>query len=192
MEKAYTYAWHINQFIAAKREAERFLNSLNDPFFLRRPGKKTWSIAECYSHQINFGEIYFQTIQKGLNSNHELTEATDPDQEFKPRWFWKLAELFFEPPYKMKVKTFEPFEPDTLSGLTRKDILSDFTDLQGRFIAQIEKAEQENINLNKIKVPNPILPYLKMTLSECYSLAGAHQRRHQWQAQQILKMLEYS
>lgn len=192
MEKAYTYSWHIEQFTAAKQEAEQFILSLNDPSFLQRPGKNIWCIAECYSHQINFGDIYFQTIQKGLNSNHETIDPADTEKKFKPRWFWKLTESFFEPPYKMKVKTLEPFEPDTVSNLTREKILSEFTDLQDRFINQLKETEQENINLNRIKVPNPVFSYLKMTLSECYSLAGAHQRRHQWQAQQILKMLNNS
>ncbi len=190
MGKTYTYSWHIEQFTTAKQEAEEFIHSLNDSSFLQRPGKNTWSIAECYSHLINFGEVYFQTIQEGLNSNNELIDLADTEREFKPRWFWKLAESFFEPPYNIKVKTFEPFEPDTVSGLSRDNLLTEFTDLQDCFINQLRKAEQENIHLNRIKVRNPIFTFLKMTLSECFSLAGVHQRRHQWQAQQVLKTLD--
>lgn len=189
MTKSYSYSSYINQFRTAKQQAEKFILSLDKITFLQRPGENTWCIAECYSHLINFGEIYYRTIQDGLENITNKPVAKDIRMEFPPRWFWKLAVSFFEPPYKVKVNTFAPFEPDTVSVLTKENILDKFIELQDRFIMQLEKAELQRLELNGIKVQHPMFAFLKMTLSECYAIAGAHQRRHQWQAEQVLDML---
>lgn len=186
MTQPYTYSWYINQFRTARQQAEEFILSVDGQVFLQRPNKNSWCIAECYSHLINFGKIYYETIKNGLKND---TKTANPDQPFKPRWLWRKVVSFFEPPYKIKVKTFEPFEPEDTTDLNKDYILDEFVGLQNLFISQLENAEQQDIDLNRVKVGNPMLTLLKMTISECYAVTDAHQRRHQWQAQQIMSML---
>lgn len=183
----YTYSSFILQFQQAKDEAEKLISALDEYTFLKRPEQDTWCIAECFSHLINFGKIYLDTIQRGYDTHAPSKTGDSPD--FPPRIYWKWIIAWFEPPYNIKVKTFSPFEPDPVSGYTRYQVLENFTDLQERFITQLKQANQQGHDLGNVYVNNPIFSFVKMTLSECYAVTSAHQRRHIWQARQILRML---
>lgn len=185
--RPYTYASFIYQFDRAKDTAAELILSIDEYTFLSRPAPETWCIAECFSHLNNFGKIYLDTIRQGIDA--DAPSGAEADSPFPPRFYWKWIIDWFEPPYKIKVKTFRPFEPEPVSGFTRQQVLKDFTDLQDRFIAQLEQTKQQGYDLGMIKVQNPIFTFVGMRLSECYAVVTAHQRRHFWQTRQILKIL---
>lgn len=189
MKTSYTYSAYINQFRTAKKEAEEFILSLDKTTFLLRPNENSWCIAECYSHLNNFGRIYYNSMQEMFDHTGVKPVASKNIEQFSPRLHWKLAASFFEPPYRIKIKTFAPFKPDAISEFTKEGILNGFVELQESYIAQLEKAELQQLDINRLFIRNPIFSFLKMTFSECYSIVGAHQRRHQWQAEQVLDML---
>lgn len=81
-------------------------------------------------------------------------------------------------------------KPDSVEGFNRTKLLGDYTGLQDRFIAGLEKGLHHHIDLDTVKVEHPVFPLFKLNLAECFALAEVHQRRHQWQAEQTLKMLE--
>lgn len=190
MSERYSYSWFISQFRTAREQAENFILPLDSYSFFQRPSENTWCVAECYSHLINFGEIYLDTIREALDGDIRTLSDGETEGEFRPRLLWRTVVAFFEPPYRIKVGTFAPFEPDGVSDVTKEEIIENFTDLQDRFIAQLENAEHQRLDLTSIKVRNPIFSFLKMTPAECYAVADAHQRRHLWQAEQVLTMLE--
>lgn len=189
MTNLYSYNWYISQFRTARQQAESFISGLDEQVFLQRPAEDTWCIAECYHHLIKHGEIYFDIMQNGLDAHVGEAAGVDIDRPFKPRWVWKGIVSFFEPPYKFRVKTLKPFIPAAAGELTKDGVLEGFADLQVRFISQLEEARRQQVGLNSVKVRNPVFRFLKMTLSECYAILNAHQRRHQWQARQILALL---
>ena len=183
----YTYSSFIQQFEQAKGQATELILSLDDYTFLSRPAPDTWCVAECFSHLYNFGTIYLGTIQQGFEAH--TPSGAEPEMAFPPRFYWKWIARWFEPPYRIKVKTFPSFEPEPVAGYTRHQLLKEFTDLQNQFITQLEKARDERYDLGEIRVKNPVFTFVKMKLSECYTVATVHQRRHFWQAKQILKTL---
>jgi len=81
-------------------------------------------------------------------------------------------------------------KPVDTSGYSRMELLDEYLNLQNRLIVELENAHQKNVHLGRSKVSHPIFPIIKMTLSECFLLLEAHQRRHQWQAEQTLNMLK--
>lgn len=80
-------------------------------------------------------------------------------------------------------------EPEPVSDYNRMELLDEYINLQDQFIAQLEKGRHQHIDLQAVTISHPILPFITMTLSECFALAEAHQRRHQWQAEQTLEAL---
>ncbi|MCW9707848.1 DinB family protein [Fodinibius salsisoli] len=188
MHLPYSYSWYIQQFKKAKDTSETFLLSVDDRDFLRPPADDQWAIAECYDHLIKFGYLYLQNMEPALAANYTTTDNLQ--QPFKPRWITRKVISFFAPPYKMKVKTFTQMKPAPVSGYNRMELLNDYISLQDRLIAELEKGQQQQTNLGAVMVEHPIFSILKMTLSECFAIVEVHQRRHQWQAEQTLKMLE--
>ena len=183
-----TYTSLIHQFKTAKQQAEDFILSVEDErSFLRRPDRDTWCMAECFSHLIKHGNIYLETIRKGLSSSPaKQTKATT----FEAGFFWGWIINGLEPPYNFRIKTLRPFEPASVSGLSRETVLHDFKVLQDNLIEQLGQARDKGYDLDRIRVGNPIFSFLKMSISDCFLVVGAHQRRHLWQAQKIRKRLE--
>jgi hypothetical protein len=187
MDLRYSYNWYIQQFENAKDMAKEFLLAVDDRDLGQPPAENKWAIAECYQHLIVFGELYLQNMEPVLAANHITTNS--PNQSFKPRWIVRKVITFFEPPYSIKVNTFEQMKPDPVSGYNRTELLDEYIGLQDRYIAELEKVCHQQTDLGAVMVRHPIFPVLKMTLSECFAIAEVHQRRHQWQAEQTLEVL---
>lgn len=190
MSSKYSYEWYIQQFEDAKETAEKFVLSTDEAQFLQPPAEGKWSIAEIYSHLIKYGDLYYKNMAPGITNTQKTTE--DFEQSFRPRWIVRKIISFFDPPYKMKVKTIKVMKPDPVSDYNRMELLDEYVNLQDRFIEMLEKARHRHVHLNTTKVKHPVISWLKMTLSECFALAEVHQRRHQWQAEQTLEILEES
>ncbi|MDZ7658376.1 DinB family protein [Fodinibius sp.] len=188
MLQQYSYQWFIQQFENTKDTAEEFILSVDKNLFLKAPAEGRWSIAECYSHLINYGDLYFDNIASAISKNADT--ANSVNRSFPPRWLAQKIISYFEPPYKIKLKTIKSMKPVDTSGYNRMDLLDEYLNLQNRLIAQLETAHQKNVHLGRSKVSHPIFSIIKMTLSECFLLLEAHQRRHQWQAEQTLKALQ--
>lgn len=187
MEQKFSYRWYINQFKEAKVTAEKFVLSMDETLFSQPPAEGRWSIAECYSHLINYGELYLDNMSAGIA---KMQTTGDPEQSFQPRWIVQKIVSFFEPPYKIKLKTVKAMRPDPVSGYNRMELLDEYINLQDRFIVQLEKAQHRHVDLSAVKVRHPLISFLKVTLTECFALAEVHQRRHQWQAKQTLQALK--
>jgi hypothetical protein len=184
----YSYDFFARQFEQAKLSAAELILSLDEVTFLTRPGPDVWCVAECFSHLINFGNLYYNTIQKGLDRNRP--DGTEPRTSFPPRFYWRWITNWFEPPYKIKLKTFSVFDPEPVAGFTRQQVLADFDQLQDRLIKQLNEARDKGYDLAAVRVGNPVYPIIGMRLSECYTIVAAHQRRHFWQAEKIAERLE--
>lgn len=187
MVSKFSYQWYIDQFNEAKDEAEKFILSVDETLFLQPPVEDRWSIAEIFSHLINYGNLYYGNLSSAIESTQK--DTSNVHQSFQPRWLVRKIVSFFEPPYKMKLKTVKAMKPDSVSDYDRLELLDEYMNLQDRFVKQLEKAHQRKVDLNKAKMRHPMISFVKMTLTECFALAEVHQRRHQWQAEQTLKVL---
>lgn len=184
----YTYSWFTNSFNQAIDRAEQLVLEVDEELFLQRPAPDKWSAAECLNHLTEFGNIYYNTINDGLEQ--AATNSAAPDQAFRARLLWQWIIRFFEPPYKIKLKTIPSFEPRQQQEYSTENVLKSFSSLQNRFVEQLKQSEQKGIDLDAQKVGNPVLSFIKMRLTECYAIAEAHQRRHLWQAEQTIRLLE--
>ena len=155
---------------------------------MKRPAPEKWSAVECLSHLVAFGNIYADVCSRGIIN--AKTGTVRGQKFFKPRFFWRWVIRFFEPPYKIKLKTIKSFKPPAADQPRVDQVLNSFSQLQERFIDQVRNSREKGIDLSAVKVLHPVLSFLKMTLSECLAVAGAHQRRHLWQAEQTILILK--
>lgn len=188
MAQNYTYEWYIKQFENARARSEDFILSVDEAFFQQPPSNNRWSIAECYSHLINYGNLFFDNLTSTFANTEQLTE--NADRPFPPRWIFRKLASFFEPPYNFRMKTIKQMKPDPVSGYNRMELLDEYMNLQDRLISQLEKGEHRHVDLSEAKMKHPIVPLLKMTLADCIIVIEAHQRRHQWQAEKTLEALQ--
>ncbi|HEX6982295.1 MAG TPA: DinB family protein [Balneolaceae bacterium] len=186
MSQQYSYSWFIQQFENSKADAEKFILSVDEAQFLQSPASDKWCIAECYSHLIKFGALYYKNLAGEL---WKEVHTENPDQAFNSRWIFQKVVNYFEPPYKIKIKTFEQMKPDPVSGYSRIELLDEYINLQDQLITLLKQFKHRQVDLRRSKMPHPIFPRLKLTLSESFALLETHQRRHQWQAEQVLRVV---
>ena len=99
-------------------------------------------------------------------------------------WGWMLCRML-EPPARMKVKTPASFVPAGTEPPAK--VSADFDRLQDLLVQCVEASD--GLPIQKLKVSSPFAKRLRYNLYSAYRVIPAHQRRHLWQAGQVLASL---
>lgn len=145
---------------------------------------ETWSCTEVCQHLIRFNEIYLKQMDSAIQSQ-DTSLTGDPNSSFSPGWIVRLLAGYLEPPYKIAIKTIKPMYPSRVE-LSAADTFHRLIDTENKLLLMLQKAEEQQWNLDKIKGRHPIFKFLKMSLTDFLIFIDAHQRRHFWQVEQIL------
>lgn len=151
-----------------------------------KPDPSTWSASEALKHIIKFNELYMEQMDHAVEANDPVKAQKE---QFKPRFLFRPVIRFFEPPYKVKVKTIAPMYPNNSNDTDPKKPIDELAKMNQNLISRIETYRDQQLDLDRIKGSNPILKWVPMSLSEFLLLLEAHQRRHFWQIEQILLKL---
>ncbi len=173
---AYTYDYFLDAFEQAKETAKELSQSVGTDVFLRKPAADKWCMGEILSHLVQAGNEYLPQIKKGMSKPDE--DLPKGGQPFTPNFLFRWFIYFVSPQYKRPVPTVKPFEPKSADNIDQKKVLSDFLTLQDEFIHLIKKAKLEQLNLDRIKTRNPIIKFVPMSITACFGVQEAHQRRH--------------
>ncbi|MEQ9091689.1 MAG: DinB family protein [Balneola sp.] len=180
----YTNDFYIQGFTSAKKTIHELVDSIDNQTFNTPPAEDKWCIGEIISHLIKTSTEYLAVLEnKILGDTSELKKGNGPYKHpFHLRWFIKVV----SPEYKKAMPTIPPFEPKEIKDLNKSELLSEFDVIQDRYLKLLDKATKDSLHLGKIKVGNPIYPLIKMSLSACFAVNEAHQRRHFQQIEEIL------
>jgi hypothetical protein len=143
----------------------------------QRPAKGGWSVGECIDHLTTTTKQMLPAIDK------VVLNTPRGDGPYKMDLKGKLLVWFMEPPYRMKSKTVASFEPHT----SDKDVLAEFLVSQDIALAALRRCN--GLDLNQMKIVSPVDERMSYNAYAALKLLPAHQRRHLWQAQQIVKLL---
>ncbi len=169
------------QFVALKDDVKTLLSAVNNEQFNWRLQPGSWSMAECFDHLNVTGKLYGATIDDKISeANSRQWFSRGP---FRHGALGNLLVKLTEPPVKLKVKAPSQFIPQANKLV---DVVADeFLRIQDQFIIRLRDAN--GIDLARIKIPSPVTPLLKLTLGQVFGLTTAHERRHLWQARQVMK-----
>ncbi len=172
----YTYDYFLEAFNQAKQTAEKLTESVSQDLFIQKPSENKWSMGEILSHLVQAGNEYLPQIEKALNkSDDKLAKGSPPfTPNFVFRWF--IGQV--SPENLRKLPTVSSFEPIPSQELDPNSVLTDFLKLQDEFIHIIKRAKLEGLDLDHIKTWNPIVKIIPMSLTACFGVQEAHQRRH--------------
>ncbi|CAN5377419.1 hypothetical protein BH23BAC3_BH23BAC3_07560 [soil metagenome] len=146
---------------------------------------ETWNCVEICQHLIRFNDLYLSEMDLGLE---KLKTIPVNGNSFSPAWTVRKLAGYFEPPYKFGVKTIRPMLPSNTEMETAETFMR-LIGYQDEIISRLEKAKVEHWNLDKIKGRHPLLTFIRMSYIDFLILIDAHQRRHFWQFEQILKRM---
>lgn len=181
----YTYNYFLKAFEDAKSTADLIISETELRVLKQKPSDDAWSMIEILNHLVQAGNEYLPQINKAFEKDDEkLAKGSEP---FSPGLFFRWFIGQVSPENRRKLPTVPSFEPDALSDLNVEKTLLDFLKIQDSFIHNLKRAKLEGLDLDRIKTRNPILKIIPMSLTACFGVADAHQRRHFDQMRELRK-----
>jgi hypothetical protein len=159
-------------------QTERILAQVDDASAGWRPTPNSWSVVECFEHLNVIGHKLVTELGRAVDSAKPLASAAPH------RRYGLLARLVLwiaEPPPWLRMKTTTEFRPN--ADLALGEVASRFMELQLHITERLQRAA--TVDLTGIKIRHPAFP-VRFAPEELFAMTITHQRRHLWQAEQVL------
>lgn len=171
----------LEQIQAATRAAQKLVLGRNPVDLTWRHEPGSWSVAECFDHLAQTTRAFLPAIATavadapGLSTNRSLQTGA-------------VALLFIrhlEPPYRLRYKVLSQLAPQC----------KDFEPARNGFVesqAQLSEAicSAAGLAIDRVRIKSPVYGRISYNVYGAFRILAAHERRHLWQAQQILKALD--
>jgi hypothetical protein len=152
--------------------------SLPKEALYRRPRPDSWSVAECLEHLAIYGEYYHAVIRQKLNEKKSLPSHPLFQSGWLGEYFVEMIRLKNGVPVK-KMQTKSSYNPLKKSKV-RENIVELFIQQQKELLELLHKAQ--DANLEKIRIPISIAPFLTIKLGDALRFVIYHNERHIAQA----------
>jgi hypothetical protein len=180
-KSAFQLASLLEQFQCATREAKKLVLGRAACELTRRLEPESWSTAECLDHIARTTSSFLPAISRAVATAPKLTAK-------RPLRTGTVALLLIrnlEPPYRLRYKVIPQLVPQQ----TDFDAAwSAFEQSQSRLSETVCSAA--GLAIDKVKVPRPACAHVTYNVYGALRMLAAHQRRHLWQVQQILRALD--
>lgn len=161
-------------------DLRRLTTTLTEAQFHAPPPTGGWSVAHCIEHLVLTGQAFLPKWDAALKDT--VNRHPGP---FPYAWWQQKLLRFAEPPYRMKTKTTQAFEP--VSRLPTEEEIRRFLHVHKEIERRIERCQ--GIDMARVKVQSPFASWIKYPLGFSFDLVLAHERRHLWQARQVQDQL---
>jgi hypothetical protein len=141
----------------------------------------SWSVAQCLDHLAQTTNAFLPVISAAIaRAPHMPT-----NRGLRTGALTRLFIRNLEPPYKLRFKVLTALVPREHSFNSARD---SFEASQ----AQLERTIQSAIGLaiDQVKIESPVYARFSYNVYGALRMMAAHQRRHLWQMEQILKALD--
>jgi|SRR5687768_4716929 len=171
----------LSEIEDADRVAESLSAGLSEHQFHWQPdGGRSWGVAQCLEHLSTINVLYGGAVQSGIElARRNGWQRAGP---LTPGFFGRKVIASQEPPVKRRVGAPSKVRPG--SQLTRAQILQRYHAAHERVKQAIREAA--TIDANRATFPNPFLGILRVKVATGLYVIAAHDRRHLWQAEQVI------
>jgi hypothetical protein len=172
----YTYDYLLDAFEQAKSTASSLISETDESILILKPSEEKWSMTEILSHLVQTGNEYLPQIKQALEKPDEKLAKGKPPftPNFAFRWF--IGQV--SPENRRKLPTVSAFKPRQPDSLETQEILDEFLLLQDELTHILKRGKLEGWNLDRINARHPLIKLLPISLTACFAIAEAHQRRH--------------
>jgi len=143
-------------------------------------GAGRWNILQVLERLNSYYAYYLPMIEK-KSANANSTPGTD----FTPGWLGAYFTNMMQPKdgsIKNKMKAFSNHIPPPR--LQASKVIAEFLQHQRKLIYMLELAK--NMDINSIRIPISLTPFIKLKLGDTFNFIIAHNNRHWIQIENIL------
>lgn len=163
-------------------EAGQIAAPLDDRRFNWRPDPTSWSVGQCLEHLVRANRCYLDALEDAARAG-QLSEGKCDPKPLEPGRLgsWFLRQL--EPPVERRFTAPKKAVPPSL--VTREATLVAFAGEQQRAIELVR--DTACLDCNSVRFRNPFAYGLRVfNLATGLLVLAAHERRHLWQARNVL------
>ena len=177
------------QFEALSTDAGALVSPLSDAQFSWSPSADVWSIGQCIEHLNVTARAYLPALDEGIAS--AIRAGVYGSGPFTYNILGRLLVRSMEPPPLFRFKAPTIFAPPATpqAQRARSEIMAGFRGYQVQYIDRLRQAN--GVDLAKAKVASPANRLVHISLGSGFALQIAHERRHLWQARQILLRADF-
>jgi len=144
-----------------------------------------WSANQCLQHLNSYGNYYLPAIKKAFEVAKQKNAVANAI--FKSGWLGNYFTNLMQPkadgslPKKMQSPKNHQPQNNTESHF----VIAEFIEQQEQLLQLLEQAKE--VDLNSIKVPISIAPFIKLKLGDVFMFLVAHNQRHVLQAEKAIE-----
>ncbi len=165
------------------QEIEILCEGLSQEEFNWKPAPKKWSIAECMQHLL----IVYSKYQPQLPQNITPHAPKDPERRAtKSTILGRIFKSFVNPDKKRKTPAPKALQPPSNSNYPLI-LQTQYLDYLQELMRFIERSDELELNLNKIKIKSSVTSLIKFNLGEYFEIESMHNRLHLKQMKRVLE-----
>jgi hypothetical protein len=140
-----------------------------------------WSIAQCIDHLNVTARLYLPQLDEGVAN--AIRQGLYSEGPFTYWWLARMFVRMLEPPPRVRAKTPAAFQPPPARA--RHEIMAAFRAYQVQYVDRLRQAN--GLDLARARVRSPVASWMYMPLGTGFAAMTAHERRHLWQARQVMR-----
>jgi hypothetical protein len=141
----------------------------------------SWSVVECLDHLTQTANAFIPALASAMAVAPRLTN----NRALRTGTLTRLFIRNLEPPYRLRFKVLTPLIP------RRHDYDSAWAAFEE---SQVQLAETirsaAGLAIDQVRVKSPVYARFRYNVYGAFCMLSAHERRHLWQMEQILKALD--
>ena len=169
------------QFERISVEADALVTPLSDHQFNWRPASEAWSVAECIEHLNVTARMYLPKLDQAIAD--AISRGRYGEGPFRYAWLGRWFVPMMEPPANVRLKAPKSFHPGPTR--SRSEIMAAFRAYQVQYIDRLRQAN--GLDLARAHVSSPAAAWIRFSLGSGFDLMAAHERRHLWQATNVVR-----
>lgn len=140
-----------------------------------------WSTAQCLEHLNIYGRYYLPAIEKAVEEAKR--KGVRSTEKFKSGWLGDYFAKLMRPKSggQLKSKMKAPKNAVPSAQPDPRAMLAEFIDQQETLLKLLAAAA--DVNLNSVRIPISIAPWLRLKLGDTFLFFTAHIERHLLQAE---------
>ncbi len=147
-----------------------------------QPAPGAWSASQCLAHLNSYGRYYLPAIEKAMAAVH-TTPAAHYTAGWLGNYFYNIMLPQGNGRPKKKMRSPKNHQPGLELNAAR--VVQEFIgqlEVLGRLLSEAQKTD-----LNRVRVPVSIAPFIKLKLGDTFLFLTAHINRHMRQAERALE-----
>jgi hypothetical protein len=169
---------------SADQRALDLSGSLTDEEFFWQPdGGRRWSVALCLDHLAVANAVYGASIAHALDVAR--SRGWTRQGPGRPGFFGRKFAESLEPPATRRTRAPGKIRPMAARG--REEILKEYRTAHDRIRDLLRAAS--TADTNRATFRNPFIGFVRVKVATGFLVISAHDRRHLWQAEQVVKEL---